>query len=1238
MAAPSAIDFLNAPDPAPNALEFLNAPDPKPDAVAFLNTPDAPANSNPPPAHATTFSPDGLKAMEDDQAKILQVPGTNPLASQITGPPAATPTPQATAPAPLRPINNIDDLIKAESDGAKEFANAPEMVSPGSLNFGAIPKHVLSKWVDTLNAATGSTEDANADPEIQKLRQEGDSGVVTLPKPLGDTAGAGIVRGLETTAEGMLSPENLTLFAALGGAPGAVQKVAAAGFAAMMAKGAHDKMAEAMDDDTPGGKAQKITEALAATALAILAAKHAGATPERIAAMREASDKAKALNEAGDPAGAAEVLKSAIPEPAETPYRDESNDPATLAAEGHAADALKQGLSNADGPAPATPATAEAAGPTATPEASKSPEAPAVAPLTESGPVAPVSLDDATKLTREAAGGEAAPKDAEAPESTTEKAVADDWTSATDEKLKPAPMLQKEFSEGGAAGGAGGSSRGLTAFADRKMSELDAATAERSGKLQRSTDDARRAQSEIDKAIPNEARQGGVSLWVEADGDAAKLAAWEAGAKGKEFKAAAKAAQSLSPKELAVAQKVKASFDALEKRGNKYDVLKSHRDNYVPHVWDVDKSKPALTGGGRLQQNFKFAKARTFETFADGDAAGFKPKTLAIGKILPAYLHEMNKVIADRQFVEDLSNAKAKDGRPLVVPRGRVSDIDTASGGKAYLANPRAMKGLKDSAGNDVDTSDYKTMENQPALHDWRWEGKDTEGNPIFMKDDLALHPEAAKRLNSMLGKSALREWYNEPGEGVSNIPKAIVRGLDTAQSVMKREMFSLLSPFHQVQEGWHAISHLVNPFFGLEKIDLRNADQLDATKHGLMLLPDKTSAQNYLEGVGGKGGFVSQVSRKLGGPAGKAIADVIDGYQDYLFHSYIPSLKYSAYKSMLERNSKRFAPELSTGKITTADVKLLSAEQSNAAFGHLNYALSDRNPTIQHFAQLTLLAPDFLEARGRFAYQAGKALLGDKGGREQLKAIATMALIQAGIAYATTKLGGEEWDPKHPFEAVHGGRRYTLRSVPEDIASAVTDPRQFIYGRVNPLTVKGGTQLMTGLNYRGEKTTALHTMEELLAQYIPITARSIPGVRSLTETSKQSPISPLEQLAGAMGLRISRKSPISDTYKLAGEWMEKKGVPKDSGSYPVSKFQQLRYALEDGDMSRAGEELDKLTKDSSRAKVLAGFKESVDHPFTKSITMDSEFRKSLDTKGAAVFDLAKQKRAQILLRVGSLR
>ncbi len=245
------------------------------------------------------------------------------------------------------------------------------------------------------------------------------------------------------------------------------------------------------------------------------------------------------------------------------------------------------------------------------------------------------------------------------------------------------------------------------------------------------------------------------------------------------------------------------------------------------------------------------------------------------------------------------------------------------------------------------------------------------------------------------------------------------------------------------------------------------------------------------------------------------------------------------------------------------------------------------------------------------------------KVGREQLNAIATLAVAGAGMAYTLAQLTGGEWDWKHPFEVVHGGRRYSMRSVPEDILSLFQDWHKFLSGRVSPLTGKTALWSLKHQNYRGEEQGFVDFATETLANYIPITLRGMPGLRELTATERNHPVSTLEELAGSMGLKISRYSPITETFKTAKEWMKDQGMPVDTGTYPVSKFQQLRYALEDGDMDRAQKEYEKLTKDAEPGKIAKGFHASVMHHFTTNKATDEKFRQSLTGKEAALYDRA---------------
>ena len=342
------------------------------------------------------------------------------------------------------------------------------------------------------------------------------------------------------------------------------------------------------------------------------------------------------------------------------------------------------------------------------------------------------------------------------------------------------------------------------------------------------------------------------------------------------------------------------------------------------------------------------------------------------------------------------------------------------------------------------------------------------------------------------------------------------------------------------------------------------------------------------------------------------------------------------------------FAKELKSGEVTEKDVKLMTAQQSNAAYGNINRELLDRNPTNQHLAQIFLLAPDFLEARGRFVGQALKGLVGQKSGVENLKAIAKIALIQAGTAYVATKIGGGTYDPKNPFAAQIGGRTYTMRSVPADalrlggaLFGRPQDTQEFVSARENPLMEKIGPrgEFWTGTNYRGEKISPADVLGETLANYIPITARWLPGVRELSATSRNSPISPLEQLAGSVGVKVSRYSPISKTYDLANAWMDSQKIDRPKGIYPTSKFTPMRYALEDADLGRAAAEYQKLlkTKGETPAKIARGFSESINHPFTGKKETEDQFIKSLKGDDKLMYDHAIETRKGILNKFSAL-
>ncbi len=756
----------------------------------------------------------------------------------------------------------------------------------------------------------------------------------------------------------------------------------------------------------------------------------------------------------------------------------------------------------------------------------------------------------------------------------------------------------------------GGEAKGMPQATDYRKSVLNW-----SARQQQSFAEASDAQRTIREIAPTKVEREAITNWREAAGDLDVLKARAAATTDPTLKAGYEKALSLNPEQITLAKELGDTYAALGERGQTYDVLDNFRDNYVTHIWDFGKTP--LGGARTLKDSFKFSQARSFDTFFDGEQAGLKPKTKDIGELLPIYLHEMNQVIANRQLVQELGKGVASDGRPLLAPRGAVlPDVEGSQGGATLVLPKLAKEG----------TRDYKTLDSQPALSKWRW-AAEGENGPVMMKGDVAIHPEVYPKFKNALGKSAIREWYESTGTPIEGIPKALVKGLDMAQSGGKKLMLGLLSPFHQVQEGTHGVGHKVNPFSSIPKIDLVNdVSQMDAARHGLMLAPDRTSANAFMEGF-----QTSSLIAKL-----PVLGKLAEGYQDYLFHRYIPGLKYKTYLAALERNKARYEKEIASGEVRPEDVKVLTAEQMNAAYGHLNYADLGRNPTIQHLARLALIAPDFLEARARFTAQGAKGAAGAKVGREQLNALATLAIGQATGAWTIAQLTGGEWDPKHPFEVIHGNRKYTLRSVPEDLAGFVTETGQFMQSRLNPYTVTPAKELLWGTNWKGEKVTPAEVATELAANTVPL------SIRGFTGTS-ESTLSGLEQLMSALGIRVSRYDPAKELRNGLADFKKGSGDAKlvaeaereEKETFGSSDYSDIRHALSDGNIDKARQEYAELLKVKTPKQVAKALDPS--RPFSGSKEVDRQFEESLTDRQRHLWDKMHSERETVSQRFREL-
>lgn len=154
-------------------------------------------------------------------------------------------------------------------------ADTAQTPTPAPLDFRAAHQKEIADYQSRVAAQTPE--------EREEVNQIENPTLLHIPKLQGNGVGAGIARGLASGVEGLTSPGNIALMATLGGAPGAIQKAAALGFTAMMAKDVPDKIIagkQAYDAGNHGDAAEAWTGAAIDTLLTALTIGHSAARGE----------------------------------------------------------------------------------------------------------------------------------------------------------------------------------------------------------------------------------------------------------------------------------------------------------------------------------------------------------------------------------------------------------------------------------------------------------------------------------------------------------------------------------------------------------------------------------------------------------------------------------------------------------------------------------------------------------------------------------------------------------------------------------------------------------------------------------------------------------------------------------------------------------------------------------------------------------------------------------------------
>lgn len=703
--------------------------------------------------------------------------------------------------------------------------------------------------------------------------------------------------------------------------------------------------------------------------------------------------------------------------------------------------------------------------------------------------------------------------------------------------------------------------------------------------------EARQFAKAVTKAVPDKLRREAITNWIQADGDEALLRE-RMDASKPPLKNGYKMALQLTDYEKSLAGNIKQYLESQLQRGQEQGVLKEGVENYINQVWNrdnpVSKAIRSDFQAGKLQPNFQFAKKRIFDSYFEGEQAGFRPKNKDVGALIAFYDQAFNKSLAARGFLKDLHEGKASDGRPLVEVAGSAPIIEKT--GERSLEQPKTIL-IKPHA-TPENMGDYRAIDH-PAMRGWKWVQTLPDGTTLLMQGDLKVHPEAYSKLRNRLMASGWRTFEIggiRPGQAILG-----------AQTALKQTMLSV-SGFHQVQEALHALGHRVNPM-NLDKVDFDNPVQKDLISHGLQV-SDYHAMEAFSEGLS-SGSLINKIpviGKRILGP-----------YTEYLFQDYIPRLKVTMAQHALERNMERYG-----GKLSRDQILEMTANQANAAFGELNYKYMGRHPGFQDTMRALLLAPDFLEARARFVGQAAKPY-----GREQLVALGLLAATSYITARLFNKTMDDDWHWDKPFSYVYKGREYTLRTVPGDILHLFSDPRSFSYNRLSPLISRPAIEAITGRDDRGVKRDALEQIKDLAKTAIPLSFKVRDDVKLW------------ESFLNAFGVRERKYTAVNEISDLARKWKQSNTKPsafQETYDAEADQYRPLRVALDSEDLNAAQKAYDKLKQDGvAAAKINDNLHRYYTRGFAGSKANESKFIATLNDDQKQKYQEAKDEQKRHL-------
>lgn len=729
--------------------------------------------------------------------------------------------------------------------------------------------------------------------------------------------------------------------------------------------------------------------------------------------------------------------------------------------------------------------------------------------------------------------------------------------------------------------------------------------------------------NEINRQVPNKTRQGGISIWLDADGNSEVLRS-QADLVPPKYKRFWDAALQLTDAEKSIARRIQIDFEQKLEDAKTVGLLDKGREHYgVPQVWRTmpksdgefdpfDKSpKTARKPTAKLDPRDPFfALKRSNPTYFDGIMAGGDPKGLEISKLVGLYNAEFHNSLADRGVIKALKDAHDPEGNPLVRISGGAKVTPRENGGRTYFVDSR----MPPKENTTKDGRPYQTIDHW-ALKDWKYASTTEGGNPVVVHGDFLVHPDFYKFLSNELGRS----WLRDPDHGGKYF-----NWLLNSAAFLKASKFASAT-FHAATIAEHALFHGVWPSVKDVQLDPARDQKLSGLMRNGLELGFGNQRQLFEEGLASHGGLFSHVP---------GLGDAMAKMSDWLFKDYIPKIKVKTGELILDRNLKRYG-----GKLSQDQIYELTAQQANAAFGMQNWQLMGTNKTLLDINRLFLTAPDFLLSRSKVVAQALKPY-----GREQRYFLLAQAALVYGAARALNLLFDDDphWEAANALSVVYKGRAYSARFLVNDIYHLVTDPWSFAQGRLGPLP-RSGIEALTQRDMRtgarinvpfetDSKTlrSAEILVKDMAEWLVPVgTEGFMPGAKGKEQTA------PGQVALALAGVGSHKYTAQTQMFDLATKFNRQDKDPKaqlyqrtrDAEAKGDSAYRKLDALLDAEDLKGAKDEFEALQKEGHNAHSISLRYSHVQRPFTGNTAREVQFRASLNPQEKAVYDKAIQER-----------